>query len=131
MLLVAVGSFAGVAVQAASRLADQGIAVTVVDTRWALPVPDELVELARGHRLVVTIEDGGRAGGVGAAVTDRLAGSGVPVTVLALPQEFLAAGSRSVLLDEAGLSAQAVARRITELAVAGELSVSNEISGRR
>ena len=131
VLLVAVGAFAGVGVQAASRLADQGIAVTVVDPRWVLPVPDELVELARGHRLVVTIEDGGRAGGIGSAVADRLAGSGTPVTVLALPQEFLAAGSRSELLDEAGLSAQAVARRITELAVAGEWSVSSEISGRR
>ncbi len=121
VLLVAVGAFAAVAVQAAGRLVDQGIAVTVVDPRWVLPVSDDLVELARGHRMVVTMEDGGRSGGVGAAIADRLAGTGVPVTVLALPQEFLEPGSRSELLDEAGLSAQAVARRITELAVADDV----------
>jgi 1-deoxy-D-xylulose-5-phosphate synthase len=128
VLLVAVGAFAGVALQVADRLADQGIEVTVADPRWVLPVSDELVALAVRHQRVVTVEDGGRSGGVGAAVTDRLAGSGVPVTVLALPQEFLPAGTRDELLDEVGLSAQAVARRITELVVAGEALPSDEVS---
>jgi 1-deoxy-D-xylulose-5-phosphate synthase len=128
VLLVAVGAFAGLALQVADRLADQGIEVTVADPRWVLPVSDDLVRLALRHDQVVTVEDGGRSGGVGAAVTDRLAGTGVSVTVLALPQEFLPAGSRNELLDEAGLSAQAVARRITELVVAGEPLPSDEVS---
>jgi 1-deoxy-D-xylulose-5-phosphate synthase len=120
VLLVGIGPFAGTAVQAASRLADQGIGVTVVDPRWVLPVPAEIEELAREHRIVVTVEDGIRSGGVGAAVADRLSASGIPVTVLALPQEFLEAGSRDELLDGLGLSVQAVARRITELVAAFE-----------
>ena len=62
----------------------------------------------------MTVEDGGRSGGVGAAVTDRLAGSGVPVQVLALPQQFLEPGPRKDLLGDLGLTAQAVARGITE-----------------
>lgn len=114
VLLVAVGAFGGLAVEAAERLAAQGIGVTVVDPRWVLPVPPELDELAAAHRLVVTVEDGGRSGGVGAAVTDRLAGSGVPVQVLALPQRFLEPGARKDLLTDLGLTAQAVARGITE-----------------
>ncbi len=85
VLLVAVGAFGGLAVEAASRLAAQGIGVTVVDPRWALPVPAEVAVLAADHRLVVTVEDGGRSGGVGAAVTDRLSGTGIPVQVLAHP----------------------------------------------
>ena len=113
VLLVAVGAFGALAVEAADRLAAQGIGVTVVDPRWALPVPAEVVVLAAAHRLVVTIEDGGRAGGIGAAVTDRLAGS-VPVRVLALPQQFLEPGARAELLGDLGLTAQAVARGITE-----------------
>ncbi len=115
VLLVAVGAFGAMAVEAAARLAAQGIGVTVVDPRWALPVPAEIVDLAADHRLVVTVEDGGRSGGVGAAVTDRLSGIGVPVHVLALPQEFLEAGSRGELLADLGLTGQAVARGITEL----------------
>jgi 1-deoxy-D-xylulose-5-phosphate synthase len=131
VLLVAVGAFCSAAIQVADRLADQGIGVSVVDPRWVLPVPGELVELAAQHRSVVTLEDGGRSGGVGAAVTDRLAGTGVPVTVLALPQEFLEAGSRTELLDEVGLSPQAVARTITELVAAQQGAQTERITGRR
>ena len=106
VLLVAVGAFGGLAVEAAELLAAQGIGVTVVDPRWALPVPPEIDVLAGGHRLVVTVEDGGRSGGVGAAVTDRLAGSGIPVQVLALPQQFLEPAPRAELLGDLGLTAQ-------------------------
>ena len=114
VLLVAVGAFGGLAVEAAELLAAQGIGVTVVDPRWALPVPPEIAVLAGRHRLVVTVEDGGRSGGVGAAVTDRLAGSGIPVQVLALPQQFLEPAPRAELLGDLGLTARAVARGITE-----------------
>ncbi|HEY5114029.1 MAG TPA: transketolase C-terminal domain-containing protein, partial [Nakamurella sp.] len=91
-----------------------GIGVTVVDPRWALPVPAEVTAIASDHQLVVTVEDGGRSGGVGAAITDRLAGTGIPVTVLAIPQEFLEPGARAELLTDLGLTAKAVARGITE-----------------
>ena len=114
VLLIAVGAFGGLAVEAAELLAAQGIGVTVVDPRWALPVPPEIAVLAGRHRLVVTVEDGGRSGGVGAAVTDRLAGSGIPVQVLALPQQFLEPAPRAELLGDLGLTARAVARGITE-----------------
>ena len=123
VLLVAVGAFGATAVAAASRLSAQGIGVTVVDPRWALPVPDAIGALAHGHRWVVTLEDGGRSGGVGAAVTDALSGSDVPVTVLALPQEFLEAASRGDLLADLGLTAQAIARGVTEK-IAGKFDAS-------
>ena len=115
VLLIAVGAFGAMAVDAAARLANQGIGVTVVDPRWALPVSPALTVLACRHRMVVTIEDGGRAGGIGATVADRLAPTGVPVTVLALPQQFLEAASRGDLLTDLGLTAKDVARGVTEL----------------
>ncbi len=114
VLLLAVGAFGALAVEAAARLAQQGIGVTVVDPRWALPVPAEIAALAVQHRLVVTVEDGARSGGVGAAVTDVLAGTGVPVQILAIPQRFLEPAARAELLADLGLTAQAVARGITE-----------------
>ena len=72
VLLVAVGSMVPMCLAVAERAADHGIDVTVVDPRWVLPVPAELVDLAAGHRLVVTVEDGGRAGGVGSTLTRAL-----------------------------------------------------------
>ena len=93
-------------------------AVTVVDPRWVLPVPDALVGLAAGHRLVVTVEDSGRHGGFGSALADalRAAECDVPLRDLALPQQFLEHGNRADLLADLGLTAQDVARRVTEWA---------------
>ncbi|WP_239020723.1 1-deoxy-D-xylulose-5-phosphate synthase [Nakamurella antarctica] len=129
VLIVAVGAFAGMAVEVASRLADQGIGVTVVDPRWALPVPAGLNELARQHGLVVTLEDGGRQGGVGAAVADALAGGNVPVSVMAIGQEFQEAAARGYLLGELGLTAQAVSRTITEQVVATAADTARHSGG--
>ena len=58
--------------EVAERLRRQGIGVTVVDPRWVLPVPEAIVDLARDHRLVVTVEDGVRSGGVGDALAAAL-----------------------------------------------------------
>jgi 1-deoxy-D-xylulose-5-phosphate synthase len=116
VLLVAVGSMVPMCLAAAERAADHGIAVTVVDPRWVLPVPAELVDLAAGHRLVVTVEDGGRAGGLGTTLTQAMQDRGVdvPVRSLGLPQAFPEHGSRGQVLADAGLTEQDVARRIAE-----------------
>lgn len=116
VLLVCVGAFAELGIQAAERLAAQGIGVTVADPRWVLPVPPALVDLAGEHRLVVVVEDGGRHGGVGAAVAAALgdAGVDVPLRGLGLDQRFLEHGSRGQVLAAAGLTDQDVARRVTE-----------------
>ena len=72
VLLVAVGAFASMALAVAERLRNQGIGVTVIDPRWVLPVSDVVAELALAHKLVVTLEDNGVAGGVGSAVSAAL-----------------------------------------------------------
>jgi 1-deoxy-D-xylulose-5-phosphate synthase len=116
VLLVAVGSMVPMCLAAAERAADHGIEVTVVDPRWVLPVAPKLVELAAGHRLVVTVEDGGRAGGVGTTLSQALQDReiDVPVRSMGLPQRFFPHGSRGQVLADAGLTEQDLARRITE-----------------
>jgi 1-deoxy-D-xylulose-5-phosphate synthase len=118
VLLVTVGAFAELGLAAADRLADQGIGVTVVDPRWVAPVPAELVTLAAQHRLVVTVEDGGRHGGFGWALAAALrdAELDVPLRDLGIPQEFHEQGTRSEVLVRLGLTAQNVARKVTEWA---------------
>jgi 1-deoxy-D-xylulose-5-phosphate synthase len=83
-----------------------------------LPVSADLLAMAGEHRLVVTVEDGGRAGGVGTTLTQALqdAGQDVPVRTLGLPQQFFEHGSRGQVLADAGLTEQGVARRIVEWA---------------
>ena len=58
--------------EVADRLTAQGIGVTVVDPRWVMPGRRRRwSSWPRAHRLVVTVEDNGRAGGVGSAVAQR------------------------------------------------------------
>jgi 1-deoxy-D-xylulose-5-phosphate synthase len=115
VLLVAVGAFGKLGLEVAERLAGQGFGVTVVDPRWVRPVPIELTGLAAGHRLVVTVEDGVRAGGVGEAVAAALRDGGVPVPVrnFGVPTGFHPHGSRAEILAALGLTAQDVARDVT------------------
>jgi 1-deoxy-D-xylulose-5-phosphate synthase len=116
VLLAGIGPMAAVCAEAADRLADQGIGVTVVDPRWVKPLDEALVEAARQHGLVVTVEDNGRAGGFGDAVARLLRDRDVdtPVRTFGLPQEFLEHGERAALLEDCGLTPQQLARVITE-----------------
>jgi len=116
VLLIGAGPMAGAGVAAAARLADQGIGVTVVDPRWLKPLDEALITAAGQHRLVVTAEDNGRAGGFGDAVARLLrdAGCTTPVRTFGLPQEFLSHGKREEILADAGLDPQHLAREITE-----------------
>ena len=116
VLVVAVGAMARLALEVAERVEAQGISATVVDPRWITPVPQELVDLARSHRLVVTVEDNSRTGGVGARISQALrdADVDVPARDLGIAPRFLDHGSRAEVLAEVGLTAQEVARRIVE-----------------
>jgi len=114
VLIVAVGAMASLAMEVASRLADQGIGATVVDPRWVVPIAGSIVEMARDHRIVVSIEDGTRVGGVGTRIRQELRRSGVDTAVdeIGLPDEFLDHGSRNEILAHAGLTAQDIARNL-------------------
>ncbi|MBD8869601.1 1-deoxy-D-xylulose-5-phosphate synthase [Nocardioides donggukensis] len=116
VLVVAVGAMATTAVDVAGRLEAQGIGVTVVDPRWVKPVDPALVDLARDHRLVVSIEDNGVVGGCGAVLLQTLNDAGVstPVRLHGIPQEFLGHAKRAAILERIGLAPQSLARGIVE-----------------
>ncbi|MEV0728265.1 1-deoxy-D-xylulose-5-phosphate synthase [Polymorphospora sp. NPDC050346] len=114
VLLVAVGPFAHLGVQVAAELAKRGLGVTVVDPRWVRPVPVEMVGLAGAHKLVVTIEDGVRNGGVGDAVAKLLRDHelDVPLRDLGVPVQWIDHGTRAEILAEIGLTAADVTERV-------------------
>jgi 1-deoxy-D-xylulose-5-phosphate synthase len=116
VLVVTVGPMATLGVEVAERLADQGIGVTVVDPRWVLPVDPVLVDLARQHRFVLTVEDNGRVGGVGARIAQALRDADVwtPLRDAGVPQQFLEQGKRAALMADMGLTAQNLARLAVE-----------------
>ena len=114
VLILTVGSMAHMGLQVAKMLADQGIGATVIDPRWVIPVPKSVVSLASKHRLVVTIEDGIRVGGIGTRVRQDLRAAQVDTALseIGLPDEFLEHASRDEILDRVGLNAQDISREI-------------------
>jgi 1-deoxy-D-xylulose-5-phosphate synthase len=133
ILLVAVGTMASACLDAAALLTAEGLGTTVVDPRWVKPVDPALVELAARHRLVVTVEDNGRVGGVGAALAQavRDADIDVPTRELGIPQRFLDHASRGEILDEIGLTGPGIAAQTAVFAkslglVAGSAYVTTD-----
>jgi 1-deoxy-D-xylulose-5-phosphate synthase len=114
VLIVSIGALAPACLEAAELLALGGFGVSVVDPRWVKPVDPALVELARGYRLVVSVEDNGRVGGVGAAIAQALrdAGVSVPLRDLGIAQRFLEHGKRPQLLAELELTGPELAAQI-------------------
>ncbi|MCZ2525549.1 1-deoxy-D-xylulose-5-phosphate synthase [Streptomyces sp. HB2AG] len=117
VLLVSVGALAPMCLEVADLLDAQGISSTVVDPRWVKPVDTALPGLAAEHRVVVTVEDNGRAGGVGSAVSQALrdAGVDVPLRDFGIPQKFLDHATRKEVMAEIGLTAPDIARQVTGL----------------
>ncbi|HET8970993.1 MAG TPA: 1-deoxy-D-xylulose-5-phosphate synthase [Candidatus Nanopelagicales bacterium] len=116
VLLVSYGAMAGLALEVADRLRAQGIGVSVVDPRWVVPVPQRILALAAGHRLVVTVEDNGRVGGAGTTLAQRLRDHDIatPVRDFGIPQRFLDHGKPAQVRATAGLTAQDVSRVVVE-----------------
>jgi 1-deoxy-D-xylulose-5-phosphate synthase len=123
VLIVSVGPFAAVSIEVAELLKAQGIGATVVDPRWIIPVPTSVIELARDHRLVVTIEDGLRVGGIGTRVRQEMRSHGVDTGLneVGVPSEFLEHAERGEIFERLGLTAQSIARDIVEQVVGTKL----------
>ncbi|GGN00895.1 1-deoxy-D-xylulose-5-phosphate synthase [Streptomyces fuscichromogenes] len=117
VLLVSVGALAPMCLEIAGLLDRQGISTTVVDPRWVKPVDEAMAPLAERHRVVVTVEDNSRVGGVGSAVAQALrdAGVDVPLRDFGIPPRFLDHASRAEIMAEIGLTAPDIARQVTGL----------------
>ncbi len=91
------------------------LGASVVNMRFVKPLDEALVlELARSHTVLVTVEDNAVAGGAGSAVAEFLAARNLqtPLLQLGLPDAFLEHASREQLLDEAGIDASGIRKAI-------------------
>ncbi len=121
-VMFAVGRMVEVAKEAAERLEIQKISCAVVNARWIKPMDPRIVDWARGHPVVITVEDNVGTGGFGSAVLEALAPHGLAgrVRMLALPDEFLPQGKASDILKEHGLDAAGIAKAVYQ-AVRGDV----------
>lgn len=129
VLIVTVGPMAKIGLEVAERLADQGIGATVIDPRWVVPVPKSVIDLARDHRILVSIEDGVRVGGIGTRIRQDLRAAGVDTAVdeLGLPDEFLEHATRDEIMERVGLTSQAIARDLVAQVLGTRIPVARPL----
>lgn len=115
-LVIAIGATAADVVAAAGAVRDAGFTVRVVDPRWVIPVGPGLAALAARASLVVTVEDGVLAGGVGARISQDLRARGldVPTREIGVPARFLSHGNVNDVRATVGLTIPDIGRRIVE-----------------
>ncbi|MDD2535419.1 MAG: 1-deoxy-D-xylulose-5-phosphate synthase [Macromonas bipunctata] len=110
--ILAFGTLLYPALQAAEALD-----ATVANMRWAKPLDvDLLLQLARSHDAIVTVEEGALPGGAGSAVLEALQMAGLlkPVLTLGLPDRFIEHGDHATLLARLGLDAAGMAASIRQ-----------------
>jgi 1-deoxy-D-xylulose-5-phosphate synthase len=131
VLIISVGAMSELSLDVASRLGAQGISSTVVDPRWLLPVRKSIIALAARHRLVVCIEDGVRAGGVGSRIRQEMRAAGVDTALneVGLPVEFLDHGTRSQVLERVGLTAQQITHDVVAQVLGTKVPFARPLPG--
>ncbi len=115
--VIAIGTMATLAMQAARKLKAEGISLQVVNARFGRPLDVELfLEVFRKYGKVVTIEENVLAGGFGSAVDElaQEAGASCRILRLGLPNTFITHATRAELLEKYGLSAEGIAGQIRE-----------------
>ena len=103
--------------KAADLLAEEGIAVRVVNMRFVKPLDTALLlSLVRDTEVrgLVTLEENMLAGGFGSAVLEALSDAGVqmPVRRFGIGDTFVEQGTREELLELCGLTAPQIAEGV-------------------
>lgn len=96
---------------AAALEAAESLDATVVDMRFVKPIDEaQILEQARRHAALITVEEGCIMGGAGSAVSEVLNAAGItkPLLQLGLPDEFIDHGDQAELLQEVGLDAKGI-----------------------
>ena len=96
----------------------ESLNATVVNMRWAKPLDIQtLQEVVQSHHRLVTLEDGTRMGGAGSAVLEALQDMKISreVLVLGFEDEFTEHGDPSVLMQQYGLTATGIQKRIDDM----------------
>lgn len=116
ILIIALGHMTKTAMQIQERFAKVGIKATVIDPIFVKPLDTELLcRLLINHQRIITIEEHSLASGLGSIVNNFLMSYGyshVQVINFGIPETFVEQGSHAELIDELGLSAEKIWRRL-------------------
>ena len=110
--ILAFGSMVQPALEAAEILN-----ATVVNMRFVKPLDTKtIVEMAKSHDLIITIEENAHLGGAGSGVAEFLLsiGNNIPIEIMGLPDKFLDHGDHKQMLADCNLDAQGIINNVNQ-----------------
>jgi 1-deoxy-D-xylulose-5-phosphate synthase len=119
-VLIACGAPLADCVQAAEKLAEEGIELAVINARFVKPLDTRtILQAVREQPFVLTVEEGCLMGGFGSAVLEAANDAGLEtshIRRLGIPDQFVEHAERSELLAELGLASDSIAETCRRLA---------------
>lgn len=133
LAVLSIGHPGNFALEAAEKLAADGISVAVYDMRFAKPLDEVLLhEVFAKFKHIVTVEDGCLQGGMGSAVLEFMVDNEYSAVVkrLGIPDTFVEHGSQEELYREANFDAQAIEETLRKLHLSsGKAGISHRSVG--
>ncbi len=115
--ILAIGKMVGAAEKAIAVLSESGISATLYDVRCCAPLDPAMIRDAASHGAVLTVEDGIRDGGIGAAIASQVhaTSSAVPVESLGVPTQFIPHDKPDAILARFGLDTDGIVAAVRGL----------------
>jgi 1-deoxy-D-xylulose-5-phosphate synthase len=114
VLIVSVGSMAGMAIEVAQLAKEQSIEITVVDPVWVKPVPQSLIKMCANYGTVIVMEDGIKHAGIASTISEMLRESGSTCSLhsIGVPLEFIEHSKRAEILEDIAITPAAIVQQI-------------------
>jgi len=115
VLIISIGSMAGLAIEVAQLAQSQSIEATVVDPLWVKPIPGSLLKMCAGYSIVVVMEDGIKHAGIASTISEALRDSGFDCSLhsVGVPLEFIEHSKRAEILNDIEITPEAIVRQIS------------------
>jgi len=115
VLMISIGSMAGMAIEVAQLAKSKSIEITVVDPLWVKPIPNSLLKMCADYSTVVVMEDGIKHAGIASTISEALRDAGIDCSLhsIGVPLEFIEHSKRAEILNDIEITPDAIVRQIS------------------
>ena len=116
VLLISVGSMAGMAVEVAEHAKEKSVEITVVDPLWVKPISPSLLTMCAQYETVVVMEDGIKHAGIASSISEALRDAQIKCNLhsIGIPLEFIEHSKRAEILEDLEITPAAIVQQISE-----------------
>jgi len=115
VLIISIGSMAGMAIEVAQLAKAQSIEITVVDPLWVKPISPAVIAMCADYSTVVVMEDGIKHAGIASTISEALRNAGFNCSLhsIGVPLEFIEHSKRVEILEDLEITPAAIVQQIS------------------